>query len=117
MIEEYSFTKEGYRAVLERGEWKIGILRYSDRFSSLGELEKHVKTDEAFVLLCGSATLYTDGECREMKPLTVYNIPAGVWHHIVVSEDATVLIVEDRDTSKENTMKKYFNSQGGTVSC
>lgn len=36
---------------------------------------------------------------------TVYNVPAMEWHHIVVSGDATVMVVEDSDTSKENTEK------------
>ncbi len=114
MIEEYSFTQEGWKVLIESGEWKIGMLRRNERFSSLGELERHLLTDEVFVLLEGSATLYTDSEQTEMKPLIVYNIPAGVWHHIVVSEDASVLVVENRNTSKENTQKKFLNSQGGT---
>lgn len=114
MIEEYSFTDEGWKVLIESGEWKIGILRHNERFSAFRELELHELTDEVFVLLAGSATLYTDSEQTEMKPLTVYNIPAGVWHHIVVSEDASVLVVENRNTSKENTQKKYLNPQGGT---
>ncbi|MBE6576830.1 MAG: cupin domain-containing protein [Ruminococcaceae bacterium] len=115
MIEQYSYTDEGWNVLMESGEWKIGMLRHNERFSKFSELEIHMLTDEAFVLLAGSATLNTDSEQVEMKPLTVYNIPAGVWHHIVVSEDASVLVVENRNTSKENTKKKYLNTQGGRV--
>ena len=35
----------------------------------------------------------------------VYNVPKCEWHHIVVSEDALVMVVENSDTSKENTEK------------
>jgi mannose-6-phosphate isomerase-like protein (cupin superfamily) len=113
MIEELSFNGEGWKVLIESGEWKIGMLRKNDRFSSFSELERHLLTDEAFVLLAGNATLYTESESVEMKPLTVYNIPAGIWHHIVVSDEASVLVIENRNTSKENTQKKYLNTQGG----
>ena len=46
-----------------------------------------------------------------MKQGDVYTVPAAVWHHIVVSEDASVLVVENRNTSKENTEKKYFDEK------
>jgi mannose-6-phosphate isomerase-like protein (cupin superfamily) len=115
MIEEFSYTDEGWKVLMESGEWKIGMLRYNERFGRFSELEKHNLTDEAFVLLAGSATLYTDSEQMNMKPLTVYNIPKGVWHHIVVSEDASVLVVENSNTSKENTEKKYLQPQGGKI--
>ena len=42
----------------------------------------------------------------EMTVGSVYNVPVGVWHHIVVSEDASVLVVENADTTKDNTEKK-----------
>ena len=82
------------------------MLRYCERFSRVDELERHLKTDEIFVLLEGKATLYTDKEEVEMVVGSVYNVPVGVWHHIVVSEDASVLIVENADTAKDNTEKK-----------
>ena len=98
----------GFKVMAESGEWKVGMLRFNERFSSLREMERHMLTDEVFVLISGSATLYTDGETLEMEIGTVYTVPAAVWHHIVVSEDASVLVVENRNTSIENTEKKYF---------
>ena len=65
--------------------------------------------NEAFVLLEGSAVLYArndDGEVEklEMQPCTVYNIPKDIWHHIIVAdENTTVLVVENSNTSKSNT--------------
>ncbi len=106
MIEKYAYAGEGFKAIFSAKEWKVGILRHNERFASLTGFERHLKTDEAFVLLAGSATLYTECESCEMQPLIVYNIPAGEWHHITVSADATVLVVEDADTSAVNTEKK-----------
>lgn len=100
-------TGEGFRVLKEFEGWKIGYLRYNERFSKFAEMERHLETDEVFVLLEGTATLYTeDEECCMVKNV-LYNIPKGVWHHIVVSEDATVLVVENSNTTKDNTEKKW----------
>ncbi len=114
MIEIFEFKGEDFKAVLESGEWKIGLLRSSERFSSFKVMERHLLTDEVFVLLNGRATLYVKDENDKtlklkMKKQSVYNIPKGVWHHIKVSRNATVLVVENRNTSKENTERRNIN--------
>ena len=101
----------GFKVMIESGEWKVGMLRYNERFSHLGEMERHLLTDEVFVLVSGKATLYTESEAVEMEQGSVYTIPVGVWHHIVVSEDANVIVVENRNTSIENTEKRYFEQE------
>ena len=110
MIEHYTYNGEDFKTVMTYDGWKIGILRNSERFSSISHLwERHHLTDEAFVLLEGSAVLYAsndDGEVEklEMQPCTVYNIPKDIWHHIIVAdENTTVLVVENSNTSKSNT--------------
>lgn len=109
MIEQYSFTGEDFEVLKNCENWKIGFLRYSERFSEFKQLERHLRTDEAFILLDGRAVLYTENERCEMKKCTLYNIPKGVWHHIVVSRDATVMVVENADTSAENTEKRAIS--------
>ena len=111
MIRISQHTDEGFRVLIESGTWKVGMLRYSQRFARLGELERHLLTDEVFVLLSGSATLYTDCQSLAMEQNSLYTIPAGVWHHIILSEDACVIVVENQDTSRENTEKRYFEEQ------
>lgn len=105
MIEKHIFTGEDFKVAMEFENWKIGLLRYSKRFSSFDRLERHLLTDEAFILLDGEAILYTDTE----KKCVVYNIPRAVWHHIVVSKDATVMVVENSSTCEENTEIKFIN--------
>ena len=107
-IKIFEHFSEGFKVAAEYGEWKVGMLRYNERFSRLGEMERHMLTDEVFVLVSGSATLYTDAEEKQMEQGTVYTVPVAVWHQIVVSEDASVVVVENRNTSIENTEKKYF---------
>lgn len=105
-IEECTYNGEDFSVLKEYEGWKIGFLRYGQRFSAFTEMERHLLTEEAFVLLNGSAILYTENESRAMEYCKLYNIPRGVWHHIVVSEDALVLVVENSNTTKDNTEKK-----------
>ncbi len=88
--------------------WRIGLLRYGEKFSKFSMLERHNHTKEAFMLVDGEATLYTaDKELKtaeyKMEKGTLYSVDVGEWHHIVVSEDALVIVVENSDTSAENS--------------
>lgn len=102
----FDYEGSDFKAVMQSGSWTIGLLKYSERFSEYKVMERHNKTDEVFVLLEGTATLYVENDSVVMEKSKVYNVEKGEWHHIVVSPDATVLIVENSDTSAENTDKK-----------
>lgn len=102
----FDFHGEDFKSVVEFEGWEIGLLRHSKRFSSYNIEERHLKTDEAFVLLEGKATLYEEAKSYEMEKCKVYNVKKGLWHHIVVSEDATVLVVKNSNTSMKNTERK-----------
>ena len=67
MIEKYEFSGEDFKVMMQFEGWKIGFLRYSERFSEFKQLERHLETDEAFVLLSGEAVLYTETETVEME--------------------------------------------------
>ncbi len=103
------YVGEDFKAVFTNENFKIGLLRYSERFSSLYAFERHFLTDEAFALLSGEATLHIkNGEevkAYKMEKNKVYVALKNEWHHIVVSPDATVIVFENADTSKENTEK------------
>lgn len=97
----------GYKRLVNNAKWTLACLNYADRFdpANITTLERHNATDETFVLLCGEATLLlgASAERIRMEPLKYYNVRAGVWHHIVVSRDARVLIGENADTSVDNS--------------
>ena len=108
LIEVTSHDGEGFMVVNKFQGWKVGILNYNERFSKFTEMERHLLTDEVFILIQGSAKLYTETQEIEMEFSKSYNVPMGVWHHIVVSKDAKVIVIENSDTSKENTEKRYL---------
>ncbi len=93
--------------------WLVGLLAYGEKFSKFSMLERHNQTEEAFVLVKGEATLYTaDKDIKvteyKMEQGALYNVAKGEWHHIVVSEDALVVVVENSNTAKENSDYLYL---------
>ena len=105
-MEKVTFDPQEWQVAVESGSWQVAYLGYSQRFASLTGMERHMQTDEVFVLLHGNAELYVEDEKEAMKPGVVYNVRKGQWHHIVVSPDAAVLIVENTGTSLENTERR-----------
>ena len=106
-LEIINYEGEGYSRLVDGPKWTLAMINYAPRFDpeNFERLERHLLTDEAFVLLTGEATLAI-GEKAErvpMVPFKVYNVKAGVWHHIFVSREARVLLAENSDTSKANT--------------
>ncbi len=106
-LDIFENSGDGYSRVVSGSKWTVASLNYAPRFDerNIVDLERHNLTDETFVLLSGSATLIVgdDAERILMEPLKIYNVRAGAWHNIVVSPDARVLVVENADTSKDNT--------------
>ena len=102
-VEISRFSGNDFQVMAQFEGWKIGLLRISDRFSAYKQEERHLLTDEVFVLLKGEAVLYVEDQQFHMEIGTLYNVKQGAWHHIVVSEDATVMVVENSNTCAENT--------------
>jgi len=113
LIEIGEHTGEGYKRVIESDSWTLAVIRYSERFSVFNTLERHFETDEAFVLVSGKATMYLSADRKEitkleLEPEKAYTVKRNVWHHIVISEDACVLVFENRNTGADNTERVYF---------
>ena len=112
-LEIGEYKGEGYQPLIQFGDWRVAILRWEQGLQAerIEFMERHTQTDEVFVLLEGQATLILGGINgtvegvfpQEMENGKLYNVKQGVWHTVLLSRDASILIVEDRDTGKENT--------------
>ena len=113
-IEIFDYTGESYKTAMSYGHWRVAYLNHGDVFDeeNFEKIERHLETDEVFMLLEGEATLIVGKELNRirMEEHKVYNIPRGVWHHIFTKPGTRVFIVENEDTGLENSEYFYVNS-------
>ena len=113
-VEITQHNSDGYKALVHYGDWRVAILNKNEQATveGLSYLEGHMETDEVFVLLDGEAVLLTAGSgdspeealrALKMEKNKLFNVKKAVWHAVLMSNDAKILIVEDRDTAPENT--------------
>jgi len=113
LLEIREYTGEGYMPVIDYGAWRAAILNYAEELlpQNITHMQRHDETDEVFVLLRGRCILFIgEGDERvtsifaqDMEPLKMYNVKRSAWHTHTLSEDAMVLIVENRDTTVQNS--------------
>lgn len=113
MLEIREYYGEGYKPLVDYGEWRVAILRYVDDLQPdrIDQMERHNETDEVFVLLCGQGVLILGGTGSQVEGIypqvmehgTLYNVKRNAWHTILLSRDASVLLVENNDTSEDNS--------------
>ncbi|NLW73802.1 MAG: hypothetical protein GX057_02745 [Clostridiales bacterium] len=109
------YEGKDYSTVISYESWRVGLIRWAERFEKVDFFERHNKTDEVFVLLCGEAVLYVADEAlnvtqHKMERGVLYNVRRAEWHALTMSHDALVMVVENADTSTENS--DYVNPDG-----
>ncbi|HXP96168.1 MAG TPA: hypothetical protein VN809_05615 [Telmatospirillum sp.] len=111
-IEE--FDGEGLKRAIESDSWFVGIKNWkpANDAAEFDMIERHMQTEEVFVLLEGGCTLlidhsakndHSDIRCIPMERNKVYCVPRGVWHNTITSKDAKLILMENRNTSNENS--------------
>jgi len=113
MLEIREYHGEGYKPLIDYGEWRVAILRYLDGLQPdrIDQMERHTETDEVFVLLCGQGILILGGTGAQVEGVypqvmehgTLYNVKRNAWHTVLLSRDASILLVENNDTSEQNS--------------
>jgi len=113
LLEVHDYTLAGFRPVIDYGAWRVAILNSSEELlpENLSQMERHHETDEVFVLLRGRCILFlgagdetiTQIYAEEMRPFKIYNVKKAAWHTHTLSEEAMVLVVENRDTTTANS--------------
>jgi ureidoglycolate hydrolase len=113
LVEIGSFFAEGYRPVLDFHGWRVAMLRYVDGLqpAAFSRVERHRETNEVFILTAGQADLIVcDGDTcpgdafvTAMEHNVAYNIGQSVWHNVVMSPDAHIILFERTDTTVANS--------------
>ncbi|HSM24754.1 MAG TPA: hypothetical protein VK856_07830 [Anaerolineaceae bacterium] len=121
LLKVVNFNGIGYQPVVDYEGWRVAFLRYHPELlpENITHMQRHDTTDEVFVLLEGNCILLI-GEGKDevdtiyavdMQPFQIYNVKCGCWHSHTLSEDARVMIVENRDTSDLNSPKRNLSPQ------
>jgi len=99
----------GYKPVVQFGAWCFAELNHAEKFraENLKRHERHLKTDETFVLVEGEATLLIGKELKpvKMEKFRFYNVKAGTWHQINTIPGTRVLIVENADVDEASEIE------------
>ena len=110
-LEVKEYKEEGYKPVIDYGEWRVAQLNYIDELETeqIDNFHRHHETDEVFVLLEGECILFLADDnlenihAQNMEKFKMYNVKKGAWHTHTLTENAKVLIVENRDTGDDNS--------------
>jgi len=113
LLQIKDYDGDGFKPLITFSNWRVGILRYLEDIhpDNNSTMERHTETDEVFVLMKGRGVLIIGGNglqvggisMQTMEPGKVYNIRRNAWHTILLSRDASVLIVENYDTGEQNS--------------
>lgn len=120
-IEIKEHTAPGYAPVIDYESWRVAVLNDCEELEvpNLKTMQKHLLSDEVFVLSKGSVTLFMGG-CGDsvgkirsvtLEPYKCYNVKAGVWHTHTLAPESSVLIVENRDTCDANSPTVKLNER------
>ena len=93
-IENIDFQPEGYKPLVDYESWRVAVLKFCDDLliENVKTMQKHLYTDEVFVLVQGHCTLFLAGEgdkpgkitAVHMEPHKIYNIKKGTWHNHIM---------------------------------
>jgi mannose-6-phosphate isomerase-like protein (cupin superfamily) len=120
-VQQYTHKGEGFLRQYENSEWTIAIKNHTKASGEeyVKHLEKHLETDEFFILLQGkcimiSAAEENDGlkfEFIDMQIGTLYMIPQDLWHNTITYEDTKLVVVENANTSWDNSEKQHLKKE------
>ncbi len=115
LMEIQEHNGEGLATLVEGHGWNVLLLNPLPRLAhgAVTQLHKHTETKETFVLLSGKVLLvWASGKDAPdeisgvmMETGKVYTADVGVWHATVMSKDAKILLVENTETTAENTFR------------
>ena len=93
VLQVFEYTGEGYSPLVFSHDWQTAILNWEPAAdaTNLHEIERHIRSDEVFVLWRGKGAfviMEEDGlRIVEAIPGTVYNVPMGTWHTVIGDRD------------------------------
>lgn len=120
LLETIEHDDEGIGGFVTFGNWQTVLLNYLPRLSpdAVMDMQRHTETDEVFILLMGHAILFlAEGDegpegqlqAKALELGKLYRVPKGVWHTQVLTQNAKIALVENRNTVAQNSPRSPLN--------
>ena len=115
-IKENPKNGSGFDTIHTFEGWKVAFITCAEQYGEIKTVKRHIKTDETFCLINGNATLFTSEDGNKfikthLQKEKLYIVNKNVWHHLQVSEDALLMVVENSDTTKDNSQSKILTKE------
>lgn len=111
LLEISDHIEHSYKPVVDFGAWRVAYYNNTtDEVTPVDYLERHLETDEVFVLVAGSCQMIVSPtgseafEVTEMEPLKIYNVKSAAYHQVALQPGCRLLIVENVDTCEKNSL-------------
>lgn len=105
--------RHGFDVIHNSGSWRVAMHAYDNAVNGREAFKCwgiHEDSEEGFVLLKGAAWLIigeSESACgfqvTSLEPEQVYLVQPGERHAIILDEDSSVLIIENRDMSRTDS--------------
>ena len=122
-LQVIDYQDEGFQPVMAFEDWRLAGLNYSpdsDVSQPEYQIERHLETDEVFILtegrawllICGNGEHWEGCKVVEMGKGVIYNVRLGAWHGTIMAPDSRIILVEKRDTgSEEDTVRVWLGPE------
>lgn len=119
LMEKGESLLQRYMPVLDFEGWRVAMLRHFEGTDPalFAKVERHNTSNEVFILTEGEADLIVCENGNRpgrayvfpMVKNVAYNIRKSVWHHVVMSHDAHIVLFEKTEVARENSDYHYFH--------
>lgn len=120
-LEVFSHEEKGYRPQIDYDTWRVALLNANDMYlpQNVSYYDRHLLTDEVFILLSGSAAILTAGDTEKpenptvtwMEEGKVFNVKKNFWHTLYTMPGSRLAIIENRNTCVDNSPRYYFSEE------
>lgn len=112
-MQVYQSESRGYKMIFSNQRWGVGYKNFSEDQSLVWQ--RHLESDEGFMLLSGECCLLTKDDDQIEKSWLekgkFYLVKKNEWHFNLMFKDAEIFIVENNDVAESNTENQKLNEE------
>lgn len=118
-LEILNHDEPGYKPLIDFSTWRVALLNSPSMYlpENVTYYDRHLETDEVFILLSGSVGILTAGQGEKpqdphvcwMRDGNLYNVKKNTWHTLYMMPESKLAIIENVGTGIINSPRYYFS--------